>query len=110
MAEGGYLEKLDGKIRRASGEVWGNEAARDGFVFGLMAARQTYTGANLGVPYDVQLADVLGAGFERPAHKPGCRGHRHGQLGCLERGCSCMLAIRRTAVSELAAEFREEGL
>lgn len=90
-----YPDRLATRIRQAAGEVWDDEAARDGFIRGLVTARQEYTGANPGVPYAVQLADVLGPGFEAPAHADGCRGHRHGLGGCLARGCACKLRPAR---------------
>ena len=96
MADDGYLEKVDAKIRRAAGEVWGSEASRDGFILGLMAARSVLAPSPAeGVPYKQALAAVLGPDFRAPGHTPGCRGHKHGRAGCLERGCACPLGIRR---------------
>jgi hypothetical protein len=93
-----FLARLDRKIRAAEAEVWANEAARDSFVLGLMAARSAYTGMTPLVPYRAALDAVLGPGFERPGHAKGCRGHRHGLGGCLARGCGC--ALRPTRVEE----------
>jgi hypothetical protein len=100
VADDGCLEKIDAMARRAAGEVWGNEAGRDGFILGLMAARSVLAPSPAedtmaGTPYKQALAAVLGPDFKAPEHTPGCRGHKHGRAGCLERGCACPLGIRR---------------